>query len=226
MKIRILTTLAAAAAIACGGAEAGESGNGQDGTNQSAAETQPAESSDGDAVADARVVPQGTRMEIEISDGIGPEINTVGDVFTAHVDDPVVARDGRVAIPEDAPVTGEITGLYAGDAERPAAVRVDLQTVAVGDRDYDLPVEVIDTKVSTMDRLSEVDDTGEEAGIGAVAGAVLGGVIGGDAEAAVLGGALGAGAGSAISLGQGAGDELPSGSNFIVRTVTPMELAR
>ena len=212
MKTRMITALAATAALACGGAQADVS--------------TPAPSGDAPETARAGVdlVPEGTRMEIETSQDIGPEENRVGDVVNLHVDQPVLARDGSVAIPQDAVVKAELTGLYEGDDDRPAAIRIDFQTVAVDGEAHPLPVRVMETEVSASDRLSEVDETGEEAGIGAVAGAVLGGIIGEDVEGALLGAALGAGAGTALSLGQGAGAELPSGSNFHVRTTDAIRI--
>lgn len=174
------------------------------------------------AAADAQTVPRGAVIEAELLEELGPDESRVGDHFLAVADEPVYDEDGRIAIPEEARITGVVTGLAHPEADSPGAVRVDIRTVRVGGESYEIDGTVVEVDVSASDRLTELDETGEGALIGGLLGAALGGILTGDAAETLIGGALGAGAGSVISLGSGAGAALPEGSDLMVRLNEPL----
>lgn len=164
---------------------------------------------------DASALPAGTTFEVEMDETVGVENSKVGDEFRAHVDEAVVATDGNTVIPEDARVTGIITGLAEAEGDNPAVIRLDFTTLGFDGSTYRLDASIVDVDVSFLDR---VRGAGMEAGIGAAAGAALGAIIGGDLLDILVGGVLGAGAGTAIALGLDDDAALPKGANLTIRT--------
>jgi hypothetical protein len=163
---------------------------------------------------DATALPAGTRIEVEMDETVGIENSKVGDEFRAHVDEAVVATDGSTVIPEDARVTGIVTGLAEAEGDDPAVIRLDFTTLGFDGRTYRLDASIVDVDVGVWE---SVRGAGKEAGIGAAAGAALGAIIGGDLLHILVGGALGAGAGTAIALGLDDDAALPEGANLTLQ---------
>lgn len=164
--------------------------------------------------ADATALPAGTRIEVEMDETVGTENSKVGDEFRAHVDEAVVATDGSTVIPEDARVTGIVTGLAEAEGDNPAVIRLDFTTLGFDGRTYRLDASIVDVDVGLWE---SVRGAGKEAGIGAAAGAALGAIIGGDLLHILVGGALGAGAGTAIALGLDDDAALPKGADLTLQ---------
>jgi hypothetical protein len=177
----------------------------------------------GPPLASANLVPAGTVLNLQLNQPLSTATNQVGDRFTATVVEPLVAADGRVAIPSGATVTGVVTGLSTGrQAIEPAAIRLDFERIAFLNASYPFEAEIVETDARTVHRQRQLL---EHAAVGAALGAVIGGVVGGGLREALIGGALGAGAGTIISLGWGEVDaELPAQTTMTVRTTQAVSL--
>jgi hypothetical protein len=171
----------------------------------------------GDVIpTNANVLPAGTTLEVQLDQTISATDTRVGDRFTAHVTRPVVAQNGAIVVPEGAVVEGRVTGIEPSrDPTRPALVRLDFESLRVGDRRYPFVASVERTAIPGRSN----DDLLRKAGTGAAVGGVLGAVLGrGDLKDIVVGGAIGAAAGSIISLGtQSADARLPAGTRLTLR---------
>jgi hypothetical protein len=171
----------------------------------------------GDVIpANASTLPVGTTLEVQLDQTIGASETHVGDRFTAHVVNPVVAQNGTTVVPAGAVVVGRVTGVEPSrDPTRPALVRLDFDSLRVNDRSVPLTATVERTALPGRSN----DDLLKKAGTGAAVGGVLGAVLGrGDLKDIVVGGALGAAAGSVISLGtQSADARLPAGTRLVLR---------
>jgi hypothetical protein len=128
----------------------------------------------------------------------------------------VVAQNGAIVVPAGAIVEGRVTGVEpARDPTRPALIRLDFESLRVGDHSYPFSASVERTAIPGRSD----DDLRKKAGTGAAVGGVLGAVLGrGDLKDIVVGGAIGAAAGSLISLGlQRADAQLPEGTRLTLR---------
>jgi hypothetical protein len=170
----------------------------------------------GDVIpATANVLPVGTTLEVELDQPISVTETRVGDRFTAHVTKPVVAQNGAIVVPAGAIVEGRVTGIEPSrDPTRHALVRLDFESLRVGDRRYPFNASVERTALPGRSN----EDLLKKAGAGAAIGGALGAVIGRDIKDIVVGGAIGAAAGSLISLGTQAADaRLPAGTRLTLR---------
>lgn len=167
--------------------------------------------------ASARVLPVGTTMQVALDRPITASHDRVGDRFTAHVTDAIVAENGATAVRAGATVGGTITGLEPSRGNQPGLVRLNFETLQVDGRDYAFDADITQTSVPSADNRDVVS----KAGAGAVAGAVLGAVLGrGNLKDIVLGGAIGAAAGTLISLGTSTESNatLPAGTRLTLHT--------
>jgi hypothetical protein len=177
----------------------------------------------GDVIpATANVLPVGTTLEVQLDQPISATQSRVGDRFTAHVTKPVVAQNGAVAVPAGAIVEGRVTGIEPSrDPTRPALIRLDFETLRVGDRGYPFTASVERTAIPGRSD----EDLKKKAGTGAVVGGVLGAVLGRDLTGLVVGGAIGAAAGTLISLGMDRTEaRLPEGTHLTLRNDRRMAL--
>jgi hypothetical protein len=173
--------------------------------------------------ANARALPAGTTLEVELDQPISATQTNVGDRFTAHVAKAVVAQNGAVVVPEGAVVEGRVTGIEPSrDPTRPALIRLDFESLRVGDRSYPFNASVERTAIPGRRN----DDLAKKAGTGAAVGGVLGAVLGrGDLKDIVVGGAIGAAAGSLISLGTDSAEaRLPAGTRLVLRNTERVAL--
>lgn len=167
--------------------------------------------------ANARMLPAGAMLHVELNEKIGTRHSRVGEAFTATVDEPVIARNGATVVPKGALVHGRVTGLHSGGAGKQSVIRLDFNELHFGGHRYpfDATVAEVEVKASPSKK-----DLAKGALIGGAAGAVLGGIItGAEAGGFVTGGLLGAGAGTVISLGMGDVEAtIPEGSDMKLRT--------
>lgn len=136
-------------------------------------------------------VQEGTVFSIRLTDRIDTNVNHAGDVFRGTLDSPIMIGD-KVAIPQDADVTGRITearqqGHYTGSSQ----LALELTQVSYNGKTYQ-----IRTDQYTRQTGSRTKGTVGKVGGGAAIGAVLGGIIGGG-KGAAIGAASGAGVGGA-----------------------------
>ena len=145
------------------------------------------------------MLPEGTNFVVRMIDAVDSDKATVGQTYTAALDEPV-AIDGQTAIPRGADVVVKLVnakdaGKFTGRAELTLA----LWTVKVNGK-------VVDVNTQTITR--QGDSRGQRTGTmvagGAIVGAVIGGIAGGG-----KGAAIGAGAGGAAGAGAEAATKGP-----------------
>jgi hypothetical protein len=145
---------------------------------------------------------------------------------TARVEDQVMAHvtreirvAGRIAIPADAKVYGEVTFVERGGRLKERArlgVRFSSLVLADGAR---VPIS---TDVVFREGDSPSRESASKIGGAAIGGAILGGILGGG-KGAVLGGTAGAGAGTAAVLaGRPNAATLAAGAPVTVRLTRPV----
>jgi hypothetical protein len=166
--------------------------------------------------ANANALPVGTTLEVQLDQQISAKESSVGDRFTAHVTKPVVAQNGATVVPTGAIVEGRVTGVEPSrDPTRPALIRLDFESLRVGDRRHPFNATIEHTAIPGRSDA----DLRKKAGTGAAVGGVLGAVLGhGELKDIVVGGVIGAAAGSLISLGMQTADaQLPAGTRLTLR---------
>lgn len=165
--------------------------------------------------ANSSYLPAGSTFTIQLDNSLGSAAS-VGQTFTAHVTDALVATNGSVVVPSGATVTGHVTAIDTpSDPTRPALIRLDFDNLSFNGRTYPLTASVARTTVPSSNTTVMKGAT-----TGAVAGGVLGAVLGkGDLKDILVGSAIGAAAGSVISLGIPRDQAtLPAGTRFVLQT--------
>ena len=160
---------------------------------------EPSVSSRPSAVPAPIMLPEGTNFVVRMIDAVDSDKATVGQTYTAALDEPV-AIDGQTAIPRGADVVVKLveaknSGKFTGRAELTLA----LWTVKVNGRMVD-----VNTQTITRQGDSRGQRTGTMVAGGAIVGAVIGGIAGGG-----KGAAIGAGAGGAAGAGAEAATKGP-----------------
>ncbi len=145
------------------------------------------------------VIPEGTNFVVRMIDAVDSDKATVGQTYSAALDEPV-AVDAQTVIPRGADVVVKLVeakdaGKFTGRAELTLA----LWTVKVNGK-------VVDVNTQTITRQS--DSRGQRTGTMAAGGAIVGAVIGGIAGGG-RGAAIGAGAGGAAGAGAEAATKGP-----------------
>jgi hypothetical protein len=150
-------------------------------------------------------IPSGTPFSVRLVDSIDSNKNKDGDIFHATLDSPIVAG-GRVVVPKDADVEGEIGGLKsAGHFTGRSEIALVLTKLSYNGKSYD-----IETNEYKKEGASRGKRTAETIGGGAAIGALIGGLTGGGKGAAV-GAGVGAGAGTGVqALTKGQQIQIPS----------------
>jgi hypothetical protein len=136
-------------------------------------------------------LPAGTNLVVRMIDGVDSDKNTVGQTFSASVDEPV-RIDGNTVIPRGSDaivklVDAKESGKFTGRTE----LTLSLESVKISGRNVD-----INTQSVTRESDARGAKTARNVGVGAVAGTVIGAIAGGGKGAAV-----GAAAGSAAGAG-------------------------
>src|SRR5262249_7957921 len=150
-------------------------------------------------------IPAGTPFSVRLVDSIDSNKNKDGDTFHATLDSPIVAG-GRVVVPQDADVDGEIRGLKsAGHFTGRSEIALVLTKLSFNGKSYD-----IETNEYKKEGASRGKRTAETIGGGAAIGALLGGLTGGG-KGAAIGAGVGAGAGTGVqALTKGRQIQIPS----------------
>ncbi len=173
----------------------------------------------------ARLLPAGTDLYVQLDNRIGTRESRVGDIFSATVRHTVWAQNGARVIPAGAKVYGRVTGLddsdYPGEKAR---IRLDFNRLAFGGRSYPLEAMVTMTPIETSQERRGL--SGRVILFGAALGAALGGVFsGGEVESVLGGAALGALAGTVYTYARGDIEmALPAGSRMTLRTTRAVTL--
>jgi hypothetical protein len=133
-------------------------------------------------------VPAGTQIVVRLIDPVNSETDRLGQSYRASIDQPVIV-DGQTAIPRGADVVATlIDAQKSGKIEGRTVLTLDLRSVTVNGRSYDIVTSgVPQSSGSRGERSAKV------IGGTAALGAIIGGIAGGG-----KGAAIGAGSGAAV----------------------------
>ena len=162
-------------------------------------------------------LPEGTPLSVRLVDSIDSNKNKDGDTFHATLDSPILAG-GRVAVPKDADVEGQIQDLKsAGHFTGRSEIALVLTRVSFNGKEYE-----IETDKYTKEGASRGKRTAETIGGGAAVGALIGGLTGGG-KGAAIGAGIGAGAGTGVqAVTKGQQIHLPSETLLEFRLNAPL----
>jgi hypothetical protein len=164
-------------------------------------------------------IPEGTSLSISLIDSIDSDQNKTGDRFRASLEAPIFA-DGRIIIPKDADVDGQIldlksAGHFAGRSE----IALALTGLSFSGKIYE-----IETDQYKQEGGSRGKRTAETVGGGAAVGALIGGLTGGG-KGAAIGAGIGAGAGTGVqAVTKGQQIRLPSETVLQFRLKAPVTI--
>jgi len=162
-------------------------------------------------------IPEGTSLSVRLIDAIDSDRNKTGDKFRASLESPILA-EGRVIVPKDADVDGEILALNsAGHFTGRSELALALTTLSFNGKTYE-----IETDQYKKEGASRGKRTAETVGGGAAVGALIGGLTGGG-KGAAIGAGIGAGAGTGVqAVTKGQQIRLPSETVLEFRLNTPV----
>jgi hypothetical protein len=137
------------------------------------------------------VLPVGTKLAIRMIDAVDSERNSVGQTFTASLDEPVMI-DGETIIPRGADVVVKLVDdRESGKLTGRTTLALDLVSLKVNGRMVDVNADTV-----TEESSSRGARTAKVAGGTALLGTVIGAIAGGG-----KGAAIGLGAGAATGVG-------------------------
>jgi hypothetical protein len=151
------------------------------------------------------ILPENTRIILQLNDHLSTKVNSEGDTFTAYVTKPVMVGD-RIVIPKGSVVTGSISRiLRPGRFKGKALMNLIFQSVKIPGRGQ-LPIVATLAKVDSkgygaVKPEGTLEGEGSEGGdigrvvVPGIAGAGIGTLAGG-----AKGAAIGSGVGTAIGL--------------------------
>ena len=146
-------------------------------------------------------IPQGTTLSVRIGETIDTNVNRIGDVFHATLENPVTI-DNRLVLPRGTQIEGRVAeSKSSGKFQGKANLALILTRIIDVNNTYD-----IQTNEVNRESASRGQRTAGAVGGGAALGAIIGAIAGGG-----RGAAIGAGAGAAA----GTGVEAATGSNQI-----------
>ncbi len=144
------------------------------------------------------VVASGTSFRFATNNKVCSNTVTVGEKFTASLEQSVTATNG-VVIPEGATGTFEVTeAKTAKNSNDQTSLTVKLVSVTYGGRTYPLEATVQTASAERVRSATKGTDAKKVAG-GAILGAIAGQIIGKNTKGTVIGAAAGAAAGTAAA---------------------------
>jgi hypothetical protein len=166
------------------------------------------------------ILPEGTRISLQLNGGLSTKVNSEGDAFKAIVTEPVFLGD-RMVIPKGSYVTGSISRIQRpGRIKGKALMTLLFQSISIRGRTQDLPivaslVGVEKMGLNTEGTIEGQSSEGRDAArvlTPSLIGAGIGGLAGGRKSAGI-----GAGVGAAVGLAtvftsRGKDIEIPRGS--------------
>lgn len=164
-------------------------------------------------------VPAGTPIRIQLDQSLDSSRNHAGDVFDAHIVEPVLV-DNRVVIAENTPVRGEVAeARRSGRFSHPGRLEVSLKQVELGGAWQDISTHE-DTRTGGSHKKNNAGWIGGGAGGGALIGAVAAG-----GKGALIGGPVGAGAGVAVAYFTGKRNvHVPAESQLVFHLAQPLSV--
>jgi hypothetical protein len=141
------------------------------------------------------VVPEGTRINVRLTQPIDVDISYAGQTFKAIVDDPITLA-GTIVIPRGAAATLQaVTVKQSGTMKGSDKISLKLHSITFGGSVYDVSSGYVETAGK-----GEGKKTARKIGGGAGLGSIIGGIAGGG-EGAAIGAAVGAATGAAVAAG-------------------------
>jgi hypothetical protein len=180
------------------------------------------------------IVPEGTRIALQLNDRLSTKRNKEGDSFTTVVVEPVSLGD-RIAIPKGSVVSGSISRITRpGPMKGKAVMNLLFQSISIPGRGEHPISAVLDKVNSEDDTASHPEGTVKGEGsirrdiarilIPSAAGGGIGGVIDGG-KGAAIGGGIGALVGiGAILMTRGQDLELSRGSALSISLERPLTI--
>lgn len=165
------------------------------------------------------VIPADTELSVVLDEAVGSKLSTTGQAFSATIESPVEV-EGRNAIPKGTRARGIVKDAKpAGRFKGGAVLELELTSVTLGDRDYD-----IQTSAHTQTSTGKGKRTAVMVGGGAGGGAAIGAVAGGG-KGAAIGALIGAAAGTGGAGLTGNRDiTLPAETALTFKLLQPLEI--
>jgi hypothetical protein len=164
-------------------------------------------------------VPSGSSLVVRLIDDVDSERDTVGQMFRASIDEPVVI-EGRTLIPRGTDATVKLvedkqSGKLTGRTE----LTLDLQSVTMNGR----AIDILTSEVTQASE-SRTNQTAKVAGGTAALGAIIGAIAGGG-KGAAIGAVTGAAAGGAVQvITKGQRVRIPSETRLTFTLQQPLRL--
>jgi BON domain len=137
-------------------------------------------------------VPEGTALDVRLTETLSSELNEKGDTFLATLASPIMVDD-RVVIPAGAGVQGRVVGVQsAGRFSGKPGLVIEVTRLAYNGESYELSSNQY-SKQGSFRTTRAAATIGGGAGVGALIGGILGGGRG-----AAIGAMIGAGAGTGV----------------------------
>lgn len=167
--------------------------------------------------AERIVVPDGTALDVRLTESLSSDLNEKGDTFIASLASPILVDD-RVVVPEGADIKGRVVEVEsAGRFSGRPAILIEVTRLEFNGNSYDLHTDQYSKQGSSRNVRSAATIGG-----GAGLGAILGGILGGG-KGAAIGAMIGAGAGTGIQArGKAAVVQLPAESILGFRLQAPL----
>jgi hypothetical protein len=168
-------------------------------------------------------LPAGTEIAVMTNQAINSTDGSVGQTYSADVADNVKDSSGNVVIPKGSQAELVMRKVNQGGMTQNAELTVDLQSIKVGNRRYN--VNTADVSQKGEGSLGANKRTAEMVGGGAALGTLIGAIAGGG-KGAAIGAAVGAagGAGTQI-LTRGKTVKVPAETTLRFRLDEPLELS-
>lgn len=164
-------------------------------------------------------IPSGTLINVRLIDGVNSETDRLGQTYRASLDEPVVVN-GQTVIPRGADAVATlIRSQQSGKIEGRTELTLDLKSVTVNGRSYDITTTGV-SQVSNSRGERSAKVIGGTAAVGAIIGALAGGGRG-----AAIGAGSGAAAGTAAQvITSGQKVKIPSETRLTFTLQNPVTL--
>jgi outer membrane lipoprotein SlyB len=141
------------------------------------------------------VVPEGTKINVRLTQPIDVDVSYAGQMFKSIVDDPVTIN-GAIVIPRGAAAQLQAVAVkQSGSMKGSDKISLKLHSLSIGGNVYDVSSGYVESKGK-----GEGKKTARKVGGGAGLGSIVGGIAGGG-KGAAIGAVTGAAAGAIVSSG-------------------------
>jgi hypothetical protein len=164
-------------------------------------------------------LPAGTSIIVRLIDSVNSDTDRLGQTYRASVDQAVVVN-GQTVVPRGADAVAVLTNAQkSGKIEGRTSMTLDLQSVTVDGRKYDIATGGV-TQASASRGEKSAKVIGGTAALGAIIGAIAGG-----GKGAAIGTLAGAGAGTAAQVAtSGQHVKIPSETRLTFNLTNPLDM--